>query len=152
MNDTPGLLPIGHRIYTISVEQTGTYAVPDGKPACEYTLKPVVNHVHEIRIGRAMHGNGFNEQYGPMATGQTDVTYIAVPPGTDVVMPYNVFSPYKDHLLYHGSTAGVENRGYLSLTQLYPYAIMLKMFIEKEWPDAKSVVISPEIPKGDRRK
>lgn len=149
------MLPIGHRIYTLQIRQTGREIDSDDHVMIDYEIYPVVNHVREIRIGRALTESAFDEQYGPMSKHLTDITYLACPEdectvyGEPFIFRNHVFSPCKNYLLGNEIIAGVRQRGYLSLSHLMPYAKMLQKAAKTTIPAARTVAISKEIPRNN---
>lgn len=148
------LLPIGHRVYTLTIKTTGKHIGPNDEVTYDYEICPVVNRVKEIRIGRAMTQTELGNHYGPMAYNvdhigypAAPISYLANPDGEPFILTDHVFSPNKDHLVGHGKIAGVDQRGYLTMSQLRPYAEEVRDAALKELPNPGTVTISDEIPK-----
>lgn len=140
------MLPIGHPVYTLGIKQVGKHVNRDDTVTYDYQIYPIRNQVREIRIGRAMTESVFDEHYGPMAKTETNITYLVCPENEQFTLETHATSPCKDYLIAHGTVCGITRRGYLSLSQIRPYAEKLQKAAKTSLSAAGTVSISPEIP------
>lgn len=146
MSPYPGLLPVGHRVHTLTLRPTGTRENEDGITMRDFVVAPVLTRVKEIRIGRFDPDSGFDEHYGPLCDAPTSITYLVEPEGVILEPSKCVFSPDGNQLLGHGEIAGVPRRAYLSELQLRRYALEIQRAALETIHGVGIVTISPDVP------